>query len=131
MKFMVCFDSSKESKKALELARDHAKICGATLEVVNAIMRELAFKHSFVERAERDLETEVNKILEGSEIYFKTNLLIGSIQPEEQMARYAKKEGISQVFIGIQKTSKVGKLVFGSTAQYMILNAHCPVMTVK
>jgi nucleotide-binding universal stress UspA family protein len=35
------------------------------------------------------------------------------------------------IVIGIVKKSKVGKLFFGSTAQYLILKAHCPVLTVK
>jgi nucleotide-binding universal stress UspA family protein len=35
------------------------------------------------------------------------------------------------VIIGIVKKSKVGKILFGSTAQYLILNAPCPVLTVR
>ncbi|MBT7887657.1 MAG: universal stress protein, partial [Deltaproteobacteria bacterium] len=38
---------------------------------------------------------------------------------------------INEIIIGIKKTSKVGKLVFGSTAQHVILESNCPVVTVK
>ena len=36
-----------------------------------------------------------------------------------------------EIIIGLQRKSKVGKLLFGSTAQYIIMNAPCPVVTVR
>ena len=131
MKFMVCYDSSKEAKKALELAREHAKVWGASLEVVNSIMREISLKRSFIEKKEHSLANEIKERLGGSDIPYKVELLIDTLHPEEQMVQFAEKERIDQIFVGIEKTSKVGKLVFGSTAQYMILKAPCPVLTIK
>ncbi len=43
----------------------------------------------------------------------------------------SKANEIDLIFIGVKKRSKVGKLVFGSTAQYVILEAPCPVVSVK
>lgn len=131
MKFMVCYDGSKEAKKALELAREHAKVWGASLEVVNSIMREISLKRSFIEKKEHSLENSIKELLGGSDIPYKVELLIDTLHPEEQMVQFAEKERIDQIFVGIEKTSKVGKLVFGSTAQYMILKAPCPVLTIK
>ena len=131
MKFMVCYDGSKEAKKALEVAREHANVWGATLEVANSIMREQSLKRSFIEKKEHSLENEIKEILGGSGISYNVELLIDTLRSEEQMVRFAEKEGIDQIFVGIEKTSKVGKLVFGSTAQYMILKSPCPVVTVK
>ena len=128
---MVCYDGSKEAKKALERAREHAKVWGASLEVVNSIMREISLKRSFIEKKEHSLENEIKELLGGSDIPYKVELLIDTLQPEEQMVQFAEKERIDQIFVGIEKTSKVGKLVFGSTAQYMILKALCPVVSVK
>jgi nucleotide-binding universal stress UspA family protein len=131
MKFMVCYDGSKEAKKALELAREHAKVWGASLEVVNSIMREISLKRSFIEKKEQSLENEIKELLSGSDIPYKVELLIDTLHPEEQMVLFAEKERIDQIFVGIEKKSKVGKLVFGSTAQYMILKTPCPVISVK
>ncbi|MBW2594082.1 MAG: universal stress protein [Deltaproteobacteria bacterium] len=131
MKFMVCYDGSKESRAALILAGEHAKIWGATLEVVNSIMRELSLKRSFIEKKEQTLENEIKELLSESGISYEVALLIDTISPAEQLVRFAEDEEINQAFIGIEKQSKVGKLLFGSTAQYLILKAPCPVVTVK
>jgi nucleotide-binding universal stress UspA family protein len=131
MKFMVCYDGSKEAKKALELAQEHARVWGASLEVVNSIMREISLKRSFIEKKEHSLENESKELLGGGDIPYKVELLIDTLQPGEQMVHHAEAEEIDQIFIGIEKTSKVGKLIFGSTAQHMILKAPCPVVTVR
>jgi nucleotide-binding universal stress UspA family protein len=38
---------------------------------------------------------------------------------------------IKEIVVGVKRRSKVGKLLMGSTAQYVILKADCPVITVK
>ncbi len=38
---------------------------------------------------------------------------------------------LDQIFVGIEKKSRTRKLLLGSTAQYIILKASCPVITVK
>jgi nucleotide-binding universal stress UspA family protein len=35
------------------------------------------------------------------------------------------------MFVGIEKRSRTQKLLLGSTAQFIILKAKCPVVTVK
>ena len=93
---MVCYDSSKEAKEALVLAGEHAKVWGATLEVVHSIMRELSLKRSFVEKKEKALEDEIKEILGGSDISYEVALLIDTLSPAEQLVRFAKEEEIKQ-----------------------------------
>jgi len=38
---------------------------------------------------------------------------------------------VDEIIVGVKRRSKVGKLLMGSTAQYVILQAPCPVVTVK
>jgi len=57
---------------------------------------------------------------------YVTSLTVG-----EQLVEFAEKKKVDQMFVGITKTSKVGKLLFGSTAQYVILQSPCPVVTIR
>jgi len=51
--------------------------------------------------------------------------------PGEELVEFAVDKDIDEIIIGIRKKSNLGKLIFGSTAQYVILKAPCPVVTVK
>ncbi len=131
MKFMVCYDGSEESKEALKAAQHHAKVWGAKLEVANTITRVEPLKHSQIKQAEDKLEAEVNGILDSDDPAYEAQLLVTDLTSGEQLVKFAEDEKIDQIFLGIIKKSKVGKFLFGSTAQYVILNAPCPVVTVQ
>jgi nucleotide-binding universal stress UspA family protein len=131
MKFMVCYDGTDEAKEALKVAQNHARTWGAKLEVVNTIVRIEPLKHSQVEKAEAKLEKEVAEILGADDPPYESLLLLTDLTPGEQLVKYAEEDEIDQIFLGIIKKSKVGKLLFGSTAQYVILHAPCPVVTIQ
>lgn len=57
-------------------------------------------------------------------------VLFSSRTPGEKLIAFARDHEINEIVLGIKKKSKVGKLMFGSNAQYVILNAPCPVVTV-
>ncbi len=99
--------------------------------MIQTVTRELPLKHSQVKEMEDKLEAEVKKEFEGISIEYNAQLLVTSLEAGEQLVKFAEEEKIDQIFLGIQKTSKVGKLLFGSTAQYVILQSPCPVITVK
>ena len=131
MKFMICFDGSEESIEALKVAQDHAKTWNATLEVVNTITRVEPLKHSDVQKAEDKLEKQVVDILGSDDPPHAVQLLLTDLTSGEQLVKFAEDEKIDQIFLGIIKKSKVGKFLFGSTAQYVILHSPCPVVTVQ
>ena len=131
MKFLVCYDETNEAKKALKVAQEHAKIWKAELEVVNTITRVEPLKHSKVKKMEEKIEGEVKKILGGDDPPYEVQLLLTDLTSGEQLVKFAEDQNMDQIFLGIVKKSKVGKLLFGSTAQYVILHAPCPVVTVQ
>jgi nucleotide-binding universal stress UspA family protein len=49
----------------------------------------------------------------------------------EQLVDFAERNNVDEIIIGVGRRSKVGKALFGSTAQHIILNAPCPVVTIK
>ena len=131
MKFLVCYDETNEAKKALKVAQEHAKIWKAKLEVVNTITRVEPLKHSAVKKMELKMEGEVKNILGGGDPPYEVQLLLTDLTSGEQLVKFAEDQKTDQIFLGIVKKSKVGKLLFGSTAQYIILHAPCPVVTVQ
>jgi nucleotide-binding universal stress UspA family protein len=131
MKFLVCYDETNEAKKALKVAREHAKIWQAELEVVNTITRVEPLKHSAVKKMEEKMEGAVKEILAGNDPPYEVQLLLTDLTAGEQLVLFAEDQKMDQIFLGIVKKSKVEKLLFGSTAQYVILHAPCPVVTVR
>jgi len=131
MKFLICYDDTAEAKKALKVAQEHAKIWQAELEVVYAITRVEPLKHAKVKKMEEKMEGAVKEILTEDDPPYEVQLLLTDLTPGELLIKYAEEQNIDQIFLGIEKTSKVGKFLFGSTAQYVILHAPCPVVTVR
>jgi len=58
-------------------------------------------------------------------------LSVRGLEAGEDLVQLADEHKAGEVIIGVRRRSKVGKLIFGSTAQYVVLNAPCPVVTVK
>ena len=130
MKIMVCYDGSRSSREALRLARDHAKTYNGSIVIVTSMTKGTESEKEDIERAELDLEFE-KKACQDEGIECATHLLIRGLSAGEDLVQFAEEEMVDEVIIGIKRRSKVEKLVFGSTAQFDILKAHCPVVTVK
>lgn len=51
--------------------------------------------------------------------------------PADEIVQTATDLGAALIVIGLRKRSPVGKMIFGSTAQVILLDAECPVLSVK
>ena len=131
MKFLVCYEEADPSSAILKEAQTHAKVWNATLEVVKAVTRELPIKHSKILEMEEEMEASVSRQIGDDNVSYNVQLMVTSHEPGEKLVKFAEEEEIALIFIGIIKKSKVSKLFFGSTAQYVILHASCPVVTIK
>ena len=131
MKILVGYDGSNEAKDALKLAQKHSKAFGAKIDVVKSVTRKHTLYQSLIQAAEEKLEREIRNQLNGDINSCKTRLLVSSRSSGENLVWYAKLENIDEIIIGVRRRSKVGKLLLGSTAQYVVLHAPCPVITIK
>jgi len=128
MKILVGYDGKDSGKKALKLAVDHANAFGAEIHVLHSKVTDLPQKEH--ERDEQDME-EVKNDLEKQGISCKMHLIIRNMDPGEHLVEFAMEHRMDEIIIGVRMRSKVGKLIMGSTAQHVILEAPCPVVSVK
>jgi nucleotide-binding universal stress UspA family protein len=70
-------------------------------------------------------------LFEENGITCNTHLLIRGLGPGEDLVEFAEENKVDEIVVGVKRSSKVGKLLMGSTAQYVILKAKCPVVSVK
>jgi nucleotide-binding universal stress UspA family protein len=131
MKFLVAYAGGTEMDKAvLALAKKNAKLFNATLYIANSMEGVSEKEADDLTKIENNLKTlKVSITKEG--ILCETHLLIRGLSPGEDIVEFAKDKNVDQIFIGIEKKSKVGKLFFGSNAQHIILEAPCPVVSVN
>lgn len=130
MKIMVCYDGTNSAKEALYLALKHAKSLGASVDIVASRREGKESQVDEIEDAGKSLEW-AKSVFEAERIPCETHLLIRGMSPGEDLVQFAKDKNVSEMYIGVRRRSKVGKLLMGSTAQYIILKAPCPVMTAK
>jgi nucleotide-binding universal stress UspA family protein len=130
MKILVGYDGTTSAKEALSLAKSHAKAFDGSVEVVTSMHKGTESDRKDIEQAERGL-AYAKSLFDEDHIACGTHLLIRGLSPGEDLVEFANENKVDEIVVGVQRRSKVGKLLLGSTAQYVILQAPCPVVTVK
>ena len=130
MKILVGFDGSKVSEAAIKLAAERAHAFDTQLLLVQSMVGGPEVPKRDFENAEQELKYQKNQ-LKKKNITCESLLSVRGLEPGEDLVELAKEHQVDEIIVGVKRRSKVGKLVFGSTAKYIILNATCPVVTVK
>jgi nucleotide-binding universal stress UspA family protein len=130
MKILVGYDGSKVAEDTLKLAQEHARVFKADIHLLTSLQQGPELQKEDIEEAESRLD-QLKLNFDFDKITCETHASVTFLTPGEDLILFAENNNIDYIFIGVKKRSKVGKLMFGSTAQHVILEAPCPVVTVK
>jgi nucleotide-binding universal stress UspA family protein len=130
MKILVAYDGSNAAKEAIAVAAMHANALKAEIILVHSMVGGPEVPRKDFEEAENDLDYEKSVLLD-KKIPCKAILSVRGLEAGEDLVQLADEHKADEIIIGVRRRSKVGKLLFGSTAQFVVLNASCPVVTVK
>ena len=114
-------------RAAVEAALVEARRRGVGLVVVNATRGDALVDDSY---ASTEQLGSVHALLDGADVPHEVRQTMGS-DIAEQVLKVADETSAELVVIGLRRRSPVGKLIMGSTAQRVLLGAHCPVLAVK
>ncbi len=130
MTIVTGFRTSSEGRAAVDRAIEEAQLRGGKVIVVHSMRG-----------GERDEMEQVMKYRKRFE-ELQADLLTSGVEhelveyargnsPAEDLLAVARERDAELIVIGIRRRSPVGKLVLGSNAQDVILEAPCPVLSVK
>jgi len=127
---VVGYVPKPEGEAALRTAVTESKLRGASLVVVNSHRGGQDFDSDAATQAEREMNA-VRQALEGSGVEYEIRQLVRGFEPAEDLISIAEANAAELIVIGLRRRSPVGKLILGSNAQRVLLDAHCPVLAVK
>ncbi len=117
-----------EGEAALAASISEAQLRQADLVVVNSHRA-----HHDAESADR-MQAELDEVrarVEEAGVTVDVRHPETGLEAAEDLLAIADEVGAELVVIGLRRRTPVGKLILGSNAQRILLDAHCPVLAVK
>lgn len=130
MAIVVGYVPTPEGQAALQAARQEAQDRQQKLVVVNSHKGGASFDGDEAIRTEEELDA-VRSELEAAGVEFEVMTLVRGNDPTDDLIEIADQVGASLIVIGLRRRTPIGKLVLGSNAQRILLEADCPVLSVK
>lgn len=130
MKILVGYNGGEVGRLALSLARDFAEKNSAFVYIVTSMEGGASEKQSDILKAEQNLDF-ARELMAKSGLECDAQQSVRGLTPAEDLIKFAKENHIDQIFLGIKKKSKAQKTILGSTSRSVILQAPCPVTTVR
>lgn len=128
MTIVVGYVPTPEGEAALTAAIDEARRRSETLHVLNAARGDASGDAHFLDD---EAMTALRGRLADSGVGFEVQQLVRGRDAAEEIVEAAERLGASLVVIGLRRRTPTGKLLFGSQAQRVLLDADRPVLAVK
>lgn len=123
MAIVVGFIPTKEGSAALARAGEEALLRKTNLVVINSNRDGVGDDSEELDKLGNDLKAK------GVEVSVRQ--LIRGNEPAEDLIAVADEIDAELIVIGLRRRTPVGKLILGSNAQRILLDAPCPVLAVK
>jgi nucleotide-binding universal stress UspA family protein len=127
---VVGYVPKPEGRAALRKAAEEARLRNADLVVVNSHRGGREFDKEDAVESEDQLEA-IRAELRADGIKHEVRQLVRGMDPADDLVSVAEEVGADFIVIGLRRRSPVGKLILGSNAQRVLLDAPCPVLAVK
>ncbi len=127
---VVGYVPKPEGRAALRRAAEEAKIRNARLIVINSARGGKDFDEADALQSEQELTT-VAEQLRMAGIESEVRQLVRGNEVADDLIAVAEETAADFIVIGLRRRSPVGKLILGSNAQRILLDAPCPVLAVK
>ncbi|MCV2488147.1 universal stress protein [Geodermatophilus sp. YIM 151500] len=128
MTVVVGYVPTPEGEAALTAAIAEAQRRSEPLHVVNTSRGDSLVDSRFASDAE---VAAVRERLATSGVVHEFEQQVGRHEAAEELVDVADRVKASVLVIGIRRRTPTGKLITGSQAQRILLDAHCPVLAVK
>lgn len=130
MAIVVGYVPTKEGRAALTSASAESRLRNARLVVINSNRGGRDLDAAEARRYEDELQ-EVKRELDEAGIEHEVRQLVRGLEPAEDLIAVAEEVDADLIVIGLRRRTPVGKLILGSNAQRILLDAPCAVLAVK
>jgi nucleotide-binding universal stress UspA family protein len=130
MAIVVGFVPTNEGRAALRRAAEEARLRSTRLIVINSNRGGKDLTADEAARYDAELETIKSQLVEAG-VDHEVRQLVRGLEPVEDLIAVAEETQADFIVIGLRRRTPVGKLILGSNAQRILLDAPCPVLAVK
>jgi nucleotide-binding universal stress UspA family protein len=130
MSVIVGYMSSDRGRAALDLGLEEARMRDTDLIVIHSLHGAGVDDDEDVVASDRELET-IDEMLSKEGINYSIHNFVRGNSPAEDIVQAAKDYDGQLIVIGLRQRTSAGKFLLGSNAHDILMNAPCPVLTIR